>query len=150
MPKRTPEEIEAIFARYFNRSRRGVKKKRATARRGPIGIPPEEWRNIRYRRWVANRACCIPRCHTRISEASDLSRVDPAHTERGGQSQKGPDRSCVPLCRYHHNCYDGKIKIESGKVGQKAFEEYHEVDMKAMAAKYWRMFRDETNPTSRK
>lgn len=143
MAKRTPEEIEAIFARYFNRTRRGVKKKRATPRRGPIGITPEEWRNINYRRWVSSRPCCVPGCCISIMMSGQyFAKIDPAHTEHGGMSQKGPDKSCAPVCRWHHNQYDGKTKLPNGKVGEKAFESYYEVDMKAVAAIYWRMFQD--------
>ena len=39
--------------------------------------------------------------------------TDPAHTQGNGMSSKGPDSSCVPLCRKHHRDFDS---------GRKAFE----------------------------
>jgi hypothetical protein len=37
--------------------------------------------------------------------------VDPAHTINNGLASKGPDSSCIPLCRYHHDEMDGRLSI---------------------------------------
>lgn len=66
-------------------------------------------------------------------------KVDPAHTENNGMSSKGPDSSCGPLCRVHHNEYDA---------GRAAFEKKYRVDMKAVAADHWKRFCAETRVDS--
>ena len=63
---------------------------------------------------------------------------DPSHTVNNGMSSKGPDSSCVPLCRKHHREYDA---------GRKAFEAKYAVDMKALAAEHWKRFCEETGHT---
>jgi hypothetical protein len=49
---------------------------------------------------------------------------------------KGPDSSCVPLCRKHHDEYDA---------GRKAFEKKYGVSMKALAAEHYARYQKETN-----
>lgn len=65
---------------------------------------------------------------------SAFARIDPAHTENNGMSSKGPDSSCVPLCRSHHLEYDS---------GREAFESKYGIDMKAIAAAYWERYQQE-------
>lgn len=62
---------------------------------------------------------------------------DPAHTENNGMSSKGPDSSCAPLCRNHHDQYDGHRKLPNGEVGREAFEAYYKIDMKREAAMWY-------------
>jgi len=50
-------------------------------------------------------------------------------------SSKGPDSSCVPLCRKHHREFDS---------GRKAFEKKYDVDLKKLAAEYFKRFCEET------
>jgi hypothetical protein len=40
-----------------------------------------------------------------------MAATDPAHTLNNGRSSKGPDSSCIPLCRYHHDEMDGRLSI---------------------------------------
>ena len=56
---------------------------------------------------------------------------DGAHTENGGMSMKGPDRSRAPLCRVHHREYDA---------GRKAFELKYGVDMRSKAAAWYALY----------
>lgn len=65
---------------------------------------------------------------------------DPCHTKNGGMSMKGPDSGCAPLCRVHHDQYDGRAKLPNGEVGKVAFEAYYGLDMKAVAAKWYKMY----------
>jgi len=56
---------------------------------------------------------------------------DPAHTANNGMRSKGPDSSCAPLCREHHQEYDA---------GRKAFEAKYQIGMRAVAAGNWNRF----------
>jgi hypothetical protein len=53
---------------------------------------------------------------------------------------KGPDSSCAPLCRVHHDEYDGRRKLPNGEVGRAAFEMYYRVDMAAVAKAWWELY----------
>lgn len=70
----------------------------------------------------------------------DFPGCDACHTENGGMRMKGPDSSCAPLCREHHDQYDGRAKLPNGKVGRVEFERYYGVDMRAMAAAWWDLY----------
>ena len=67
---------------------------------------------------------------------------DPAHTENNGMRSKGRDSSCAPLCRDHHDQFDGHKRLPNGKVGRVAFEEYYLLDMKSVAEKCWKRFQE--------
>jgi hypothetical protein len=118
-----------------------VRKKRRGQRRGPT-------RDAKYRRWLADSACAFfdigqkegravadyARLRLLACPGSAFARIDPAHTENNGMSSKGPDSSCVPLCRSHHLEYDS---------GREAFESKYGIDMKAIAAAYWERYQQE-------
>lgn len=104
MLKRTP----------LKRSSKPIPKRRAKPRRGPLRCPE-------YRAWLRQRYCLL--CSSVQSDA--------AHTENNGTGSKGPDSSCVPLCRTHHQEYDA---------GRKAFEKRYSLTMKTEARFYWLEF----------
>lgn len=100
--------------------RRTPVKRRRKPRRGPM-------RDLKYRRWLSDKcACLIAGCYHFT--------IDPAHTKNNGMSSKGPDSSCVPLCRGHHEEYDA---------GKNAFEKKYRLDMTAEAKKYYELYRQE-------
>ncbi len=107
MLKRTP----------LKRSMKPIPKRRAKPRRGPL-------RCQAYKDWLKTKRCCV--CNAMSS--------DPAHTLNNSTGSKGPDSSCVPLCRAHHDEYDS---------GRKAFErKYDNMDMQAAARGYWATFQE--------
>lgn len=84
-------------------------------------------RDARYRHWLKMQLCCIAIRNGFIVAGCEYAQgvSDPAHTQNNGMGSKGPDSSCVPLCRKHHREYDA---------GRKAFESKYEVNMKELAA----------------
>jgi len=65
-----------------------------------------------YMEWLKDRPCvaCMKR-RVPIGPCAwwRLAIIDPAHTLNNGFSSKGPDSSCIPLCRYHHDEMDGRL-----------------------------------------
>jgi hypothetical protein len=97
-----------------------VKKRRTKPRRGPMRDPG-------YRRWLRQGRCLVTWLLGNVCDCDSLL-SDAAHTQNNGMASKGPDSSCVPLCRKHHREYDA---------GRKAFETKYAVDMKVEAAKFY-------------
>lgn len=102
--------------------------KRRGVRRGP-------WRSEKYRRWVSEHLSILnsdawpgyrPSPGTSITQA--------AHTQNNGTSSKGPDSSCLPLTPFEHADYDSN---------RLAFEAFHDLDMKAIAAQYFAVWEKE-------
>jgi hypothetical protein len=94
--------------------RKPIPRKRAKPRRGPMRDPA-------YLAFLREHGICA----ALLWYCDGL--CDPAHTENNGMRSKGPDSSCVPLCRTHHMEYDA---------GRKAFELKYGLDMRALA-KWW-------------
>lgn len=88
-----------------------IPNRRTKPRRGPLRDPA-------YRRYLRDKPCVV----------CGWLKCDAAHTENNGLSSKGPDSSCVPLCRDHHREYDS---------GRAAFEARRKRDMREIAAKWW-------------
>jgi len=107
-----------------------VKRKRAKPRRGPMRSPE-------YRRWLRTLECVLAWSPSQPTKRGCLPHqsVDPAHTQNNGMRSKGPDSSCVPLCRNHHREYDA---------GRKAFEAKYGVDMAKLASEHYARFKAET------
>ncbi len=103
--------------------RTAVKKRRTgKPRRGPL-------RDVEYRRWLAKRICLLlTQPKSRFVGCCDQTITDAAHTENNGMGSKGPDSSCVPLCRKHHREYDA---------GRKTFEKKYGLIMKEIAKEYY-------------
>ena len=103
---------------------------------------------------------CVARVERRFSQlcepkvARECAReyanlpCDPAHTVNAKTSQSGADSSCCPLCRHHHDEYDGKAPLPNHANGKPrarnhaAFEEFYGIDMKASAEEWWRRFQE--------
>jgi hypothetical protein len=118
-------ESELIAARkQLERLRRPIPKVRRKPRRGPE-------RNKNYRLWLRRQLCVI--CV--FTKAFPVRRGEPAHTARNGMGSKGPDSSCLPLCRGHHREYDAN---------RKAFEHEYGLDMRQLAKEHYEKFLRET------
>lgn len=85
----------------------------------PFGIrsegiyrPAKPVRDPAYLKWIRALPCCV--CGSQRG-------VEAAHTGSRGLSTKSCDRSCVPLCRQHH---------QTGKYS------YHGLGARAFAARY--------------
>lgn len=134
MLKRTPlpRPTKPIARSPLARSVKPLKQKRSKPRRGPSRCQP-------YKDWLRDECRCVA-CKTKVGilETKDwLYRIiDPAHTENNGMRSKGPDSSCAPLCREHHNRYDA---------GRDAFEEKYGLDMKAEGAAHWKIWSEVIN-----
>ncbi len=118
----------------LQRSTKRIPARRTKQRRGPVGIPAEEWRNPNYRLFLAVEGKCVA-C---VKEHPNWRwfNCDPCHTENNGMRSKGRDSSCAPLCRVHHQEYDA---------GRKAFEERYGIDMQREAAVWfaaWKIFKE--------
>ena len=87
------------------------------------------WRSPEYMRWISQLPCCmcVPIVRFLATYGDTGIRLsDPAHSgSDGGTSMKSSDSSCIPLCRMHHNQFDGQEKCPSGEVGRAAFIRYY-------------------------
>jgi hypothetical protein len=126
------------FMRRCGALSKPIPKVRSKPRRGPLRDP-------KYRAWCREQLCLITIKYGSLiaSVANDDDAVcslgppnDPAHTENNGTSSKGPDSSCVPLCRKHHNEYDA---------GREVFEKKYGVSMKKIAAEHYARYLRGTN-----
>ncbi len=70
------------------------RRRKGPARRGPAGIPADEWRNPAYLDFLRSEGKCVV-CHKRG--------CDPCHGPVNGTSSKGPDAGALPMCRAHHD-----------------------------------------------
>lgn len=87
-------------------------------------------RDSMYRLFLRTQApCAVPLCNPRVDMFQSI--IDPAHTVNNGGSSKGPDSSCAPLCRRHHQEYDS---------GRLDFEATYGLDMKATAARWYAIY----------
>lgn len=99
-----------------------IPRRRSKLRRGPIGIPPEQWRNPAYLDFL--RQCPCEVCGRRP--------CDPAHGPVNGMSSKGPDAGAIPLCREHHE--------EMHDLNWPAFEILRGINREKAATKHWAAF----------
>jgi hypothetical protein len=100
-------------------------KPRAKPRRGPLRDP-------KYREFCRDQFCVIASASGMDLECDGP--IDPSHTQNNGLSSKGPDSSCVPLCRYHHAEYDS---------GRAAFEKKYGVNLREIAKEHYERFQKE-------
>ncbi len=109
----------------LKRSMKPIPERRAKLRRGPMRCPE-------YRAWLRHQHCCvclgIARTDATKVDFYKCTPVDPAHTQNNGMRSKGPDASCAPLCRVHHDEYDA---------GRNVFEQKYRINMKLEAAVHW-------------
>jgi hypothetical protein len=105
--------------------KRAPVKKRRTGkpRRGPNGIPAEEWRNPGYLDYLRVMGTCV------VCPSLKLSNFcDPCHGPVNGMRSKGPDAGAIPMCRYHHE--------EQTRIGWDEFERVYGFE-RAFAASVW-------------
>jgi hypothetical protein len=103
-------------------SKRIPARRKGGARRGPAGIPPEQWRNPAYLAFLREEGKCgVLHCGSR--------RCDPAHGPVNGRGSKGPDAEAAPLCRYHHE--------RQHALGWTKFQEAYGYDRALEAAAWW-------------
>jgi hypothetical protein len=104
MKRSTPLKRSAPLARGTSTLRRSrIKRKR------PRGQPPER-KDEAFKAFVRLLPCCAP--ITTIVRDGDVLRFhdgrcghrpcDPHHKHGDGKGIKTHDRTCIPLCRYHH------------------------------------------------
>jgi hypothetical protein len=96
-----------------------------------------------YLAWIKERKCIA--CQVSLERWIELPRfnypIDPAHTVNNGMRSKGPDSSCVPLCRGHHDQFDGRAKLPNGEFGGHAnFATFFGIDMTREAAAHFAVF----------
>lgn len=112
-------------------------KRRRKARRVPEGFRDEV-----YKRWLKQHGVCAVAPIAGMQECRNPMVVDPAHTAKvNGMSSKGPDSSCAPLCRKHHDLYDA---------GREAFEKKYGLNMAAIAKRWHERYLRETKECSLK
>jgi hypothetical protein len=68
--------------------------KRHAVKRKPGDVDKE------YVAWIHSLKCCVPYCVTHIDRA--YARVEAHHAGDHGLAQRAPDRTCIPLCVWHH------------------------------------------------
>lgn len=124
-----------------------IKSVRANPRKGPMRDPG-------YRKYVRISPCIVcsngcgechhinpwPECCLGRGECVGVP-VDAAHTENNGMGSKGPDSSCVPLCRKHHQ--------EQHKIGIDAFNKKYGINLKEIAAEHYSRYLSEKEQQSK-
>ena len=94
-----------------------------------------------YMEWLKERPCvaCMKRA-VPVGPCSwwRLATIDPAHTLNNGFSSKGPDSSCIPLCRYHHDEMDGRLSTATTTKEQ--FAAKYGLDLANESAAHYAMY----------
>lgn len=126
----------------LKRSQGRIPARRGAPRLGPAGIPPDQWRNADYRRFLREEGVCLACCAQRSTYAFHHPRefspslpkgnCDPMHGPPLGVRMKGPDAGCIPGCRIHHE--------EQTKIGWPAFEAKYGFSREKEAASWWTLF----------
>jgi hypothetical protein len=97
---------------------------RSEQRRGPA-------RDRGYMDWLKeNCNCAVCRRGPNRFEC-----IDPAHTQNNGSSSKGPDSSCIPLCRMHHLELDGALSTRV--TSRSAFEAKYGMSLEETAKAHY-------------
>lgn len=117
-------------------TRSPIRRRRSKPRRVSVD------RNQIYKDWLKAECKCVICLKFHLSPTSIfMVIIDPCHTSNNGASSKGKDSGCAPLCRCHHDQYDGSARLPNGEVGRKAFEAFYEVDMPKEAATHFAAWR---------
>ena len=106
--------------------------KRAMPRRG--ANPKKPLRDTAYRKWLRTQPCIVVTHSINFACSPFPPGNDAAHTQNNGMRSKGPDSSCVPLCRKHHTEYDA---------GRAAFEKKYGANMRQLAAEHYARYQME-------
>lgn len=93
-------------------------------------------------KWLRNRACVTCVALKMIYRdrlcASGSGPIDPAHTVNNGMKSKGPDSSCIPLCRHHHDEMDGRLS--TAITTKEQFAAKYEIDLEREAATHYALY----------
>lgn len=98
-------------------------------------------RDQKYMDWLKSHrciACEVSKMRSEWSEFHPYLIVDPAHTVNNGGGSKGPDSSCIPLCRRHHDEMDGRSGTKI--VTKEQFAAKYGLDLAAIAADHYAEF----------
>jgi hypothetical protein len=119
--------------------RTGQVKRKRTGRPRRVSVV----RDQKYMDWLKTQRCVV--CTTvfglvfgRGWENHGRGIIDPAHTLNNGHRSKGPDSSCIPLCRHHHDEMDGRLSTLITTKG--AFAAKYGLDLAAIAASHYAAF----------
>ena len=103
----TSRRQEVIRRTPIKRSTTPIPRRRKRPRRVSV------LRDQAYMDWLKKQKCVVCKilkmCYRDRRCASGSGPIDPAHTVSNGRSSKGPDSSCIPLCRHHHDEMDGRL-----------------------------------------
>lgn len=121
--KRSPMKRSGPIARRLR-----VKARRSSPRRVSV------IRSQDYMDWLKDRKCVA--C-AMTSQAIRLP-IDPCHTVNNGAGSKGPDSSCIPLCRHHHDEMDGRLSTAITTKDQ--FAQKYGLDLAKEAEAHWELF----------
>jgi hypothetical protein len=118
-----------------------IPKRRAKPRRGPPGIPPEEFRCPAYLRWLRIEGVDSIELNKNLQlgmaeQAAMWSAsrcVEPCHGPVNGTRSKGPDSGAIPMTREKH--------LEQHKIGWPAFEKKYGFSRPELAAYWWKRFK---------
>jgi hypothetical protein len=128
------------------RSTKPVRKRRpGPPRRGPAGVPADEWRNPEHLQFLRDEGKCYA-CIVEFKRRHSVLTVDgvrdaiaivagacePMHGPPNGRSQKGPDAGAIPGCRPHHE--------EQTRIGWAAFEAKYGFSREVEARVWWGAF----------
>ncbi len=97
-----------------------------------------------YMDWLKPKPCvaCMASGHKAEAYAMMPRTSDPAHTAKtNGMRSKGPDSSCIPLCRFHHQEMDGQLTTSLSTKAKFAVK--YSLDLAAVAAEYYARFKSE-------
>jgi hypothetical protein len=111
-----------------------INPKREEPRREPM-------RDRAYMEWLCDRSCVACRelkAHRLPIPSFWTQIVDPAHTVNNGRGSKGPDSSCIPLCRFHHDEMDGRLS--TAITTKSAFAAKYGLDLEHEAATHYATF----------
>jgi hypothetical protein len=135
--RRTPLKRTAPLARSTSTLKRS-----AIKRKRPRGQPPER-SAPEFLAFVRLLPCCAP--ITNIVRDGDVLRFhdgrcghrpcDPHHKHGDGKGIKTHDRTCVPLCRRHHDQAETKRGLFAGWTKQQT-REWHDKESERVQALY--------------
>lgn len=82
-----------------------LRRKRPRATVKPRSKYKRRERDVTYMMWVKRQPCAAHRLVPDLCEAcACYGEVQADHAGRRGMGQKADDRTCIPLCRRHHDC----------------------------------------------
>ena len=99
-----------------------------------------------YLDWLKQRPCvaCVKAGLPRPMPGSvciqwpRTATIDPAHTVNNGLATKGPDSSCIPLCRHHHDEMDGRLSTQV--TTKKQFAAKYGLDLAEESAAHYALY----------